>query len=145
MAKNSGKGSEHLFEGALNSLGKRAYYCRLVDAAEVYGRVGKKGNIRPQPSDYIVTIDGHTTYAEVKSTHDVSAFRFSLLRTKQSAAAKQIVGAGGDYFVYVHRIPTDQWFRIPYQRIIQVQDAGKASIPWSELQEHSWKLANIST
>jgi len=142
MARNSGKGSEHIFESVLRSFGKRAYFCRLVDAAEVYGRVGKTGNLRPQPSDYIIVIDGQTSFAEVKSTHDNNAFRFSLLRTKQSAAAEQIVKAGGSYFIFLHRVPTNEWYCIPYERIMEVKSAGKASISWSDLREDTWKISS---
>jgi hypothetical protein len=72
MAKNSGKPSESDFEDILSRLGKRAYCYRIVDAAEVRGRTGRIGFIRPAPSDYIVTIDGQTSYSEVKSTTDTS-------------------------------------------------------------------------
>lgn len=141
MAKNSGKSSEALFEAALDRLGKRAYYHRLLDAAEVRGRTGRIGLIRPMPSDYIVTIDGLTSYSEIKSSQDPSAFRFSLLRVKQSAAAVQIVAAGGDYFVYVHRLLTDTWFKFPYQIVLNVKAAGKASIPWSDLKEYTCQIS----
>ncbi len=145
MAKNTGKPSEQAFEAALNRLGKRAYYCRLVDAAEIYGRVGKTGNVRPQPSDYIITVDGLTSYAEVKSTNDETAFRFSLLRTKQTAAARQILSAGGEYNVFVHHIPTDRWYRIPYTTINMVKEAGKASINWHDLQDFQWTINSTTS
>jgi penicillin-binding protein-related factor A (putative recombinase) len=144
MAKNSGKPSESDFEDILSRLGKRAYCYRIVDAAEVRGRTGRIGFIRPAPSDYIVTIDGQTSYSEVKSTTDTSAFRFSLLRTKQSAAAVQIVAAGGDYFVYVHSLVQNRWYRIPYQTILGVKATGKASINWSDLQGYEWKLSSTT-
>jgi Recombination protein U. len=145
MAKNTGKPSENAFEAALNKLGKRAYYCRLVDAAEIFGRVGKTGNVRPQPSDYIITVDGVTSYAEVKSTTDETAFRFSLLRTKQTAAARQILSAGGEYNVFVHHLPTDRWYRIPYSVIATVQQTGKASIKWHDLQDFQWEINSTTS
>jgi len=140
MAKNNGKPSEDDFETILDRLGKRAYCHRLVDAAEVRGRTGHIGFTRPAPSDYIVTIDGRTDYSEVKSTLDPSAFRFALLRKKQSAAAIQIVAAGGGYFVYVHSLIQDRWFKIPYAKILETKEAGKASITWSDLKDYEWKI-----
>lgn len=144
MAKNSGKSSEKEFEEILDRLGKRAYYYRIVDAAEVRGRTGRIGFTRPAPSDYIVTLDGQTSYSEVKSTTDTSAFRFSLLRTKQSAAAVQIVAAGGSYFVYVHSLILNRWYRIPYQTIMGVKAGGKASINWQDLQDYVWTLSSTT-
>lgn len=139
MAKNTGKPTERAFEAALKRLGKRAFYCRLVDAAEIYGRVGKTSDIiRPQPSDYIVTIDGKTSYNEVKSTQDARAFRFSLLRKQQAGAAERIVAAGGEYIVFVHHLPTDTWYRVPFTVIQAVQAGGSASIPWAEMKDYVW-------
>lgn len=143
--KNTGKPSEEIFEKSYDSLGKRAYYCRLVDAAEVKGRTGRMGHVRPQPSDYILVVDGKTSFAEVKSTHNETSFPFSLLRTKQSAAARMILGAGGSYFVYLHDINRDRWFRVPYDVIQITKDHGKASIPWADLKEFSWSLPTIVT
>lgn len=143
--KNTGKPSEELFEKAHDSLGKRAYYCRLVDAAEVRGRTGKIGHIRPQPSDYILTVDGKTSYAEVKSTQNETSFPFNLLRIKQSAAAKMIISAGGSYFVYLHDLTRDRWFKVPYEVIQITKDHGKASIPWADLKEFRWSLPLLIT
>lgn len=145
MAKNTGKPSEQLFESAHDSLGKRAYYCRLVDAAEVKGRTGRMGHVRPQPSDYVLVVDGVTSFAEVKSTQEKTSFPFSLLRTKQSAAAKMILGAGGSYFVYLHDLTRDRWFKVPYALIQIVKDHGKSSIPWDDLKEFKWNLAIFAT
>lgn len=140
MTRNTGKSSEQIFEETLGRLGKRCYYYRIVDAAEVRGRTGKIGFTRPAPSDYIVTLDGFTFYAEVKSTQDQSAFRFSLLRTKQSAAARQILAAGGSYFVMIHRLTTGTWYRVSYDLIDQVKAEGKASIPWANLEAFAWNI-----
>lgn len=137
MAKNTGKPSEQEFERIWNKLGKKAWVWRVVDAAEVRGRTGKIGFTRSAPSDYVVARNG-VHFAEVKSTNDPTAFRFSLLRTIPSAMAVMILAAGGDYFVYIHRIPTDEWFRIPYQMI---RDHSARSLTWKELEGHKWKLA----
>ncbi|MES0134538.1 Holliday junction resolvase RecU [Mesorhizobium sp. M0016] len=143
--KNTGKASEQTFEEIHDTLGKRAYYCRLVDAAEVRGRTGRMGHVRPQPSDYILVVDGKTSFAEVKSTQEKTSFPFGLLRTKQSAAAKMILAAGGSYFVYLHDLTRNIWYRVPYDLIQIVKDHGKSSIPWADLKEFKWNLAIIAT
>ncbi|RWM90038.1 MAG: hypothetical protein EOR84_22780 [Mesorhizobium sp.] len=136
MAKNTGKPSEQEFESIWNKLGKSAWVWRVVDAAEVRGRTGKIGFTRSAPSDYIVAHNG-VHFAEVKSTQDDTAFRFSLLRKIPSAMAIMILAAGGDYFVYIHRLPTNEWFRVPYAMI---RDTEKRSLTWQELKGHRWSM-----
>jgi penicillin-binding protein-related factor A (putative recombinase) len=136
--KNTGKPSEGLFEGHWQRLGKRAYCYRVADAAEVRGRTGRIGLTRATPSDYIVSTDGETFYAEVKSTQEKTSFPFSLLKKGQKSAAPQIVSAGGGYFVFVHNLTTGTWYRIPWQVIQAVKDLGRSSIPWTELENLKW-------
>ena len=137
MAKNTGKTSESIWELAWTRKGKRAYFYRIPDAAEHFGRnKGKILNVRPTPSDYILTCDGDTCYCEVKSTQNPTSFPFSLLKKGQTAAAAQVLSAGGGYFVFVHNLLTDTWYCIPYQVI---QDAKKSSMPWKELEQFTWK------
>jgi penicillin-binding protein-related factor A (putative recombinase) len=138
MKKNSGKPSESLFEGVWLRLGKRAYCYRIADAAEVRGRTGKIGVTRATPSDYIVSFDGETIYAEVKSTQEKTSFPFSLLKKGQNAAAPQVVSAGGSYIVFVHHLITGTWYALPWQVIQAVKDLGRASIPWTELDNFKW-------
>ncbi len=130
MAKNTGKPSEQKWEDHFTGLGKVAYYYRVVDAAEVRGRTGKIGFIRPAPSDYVLVHQGRMSFAEVKSTQEKTSFPFSLLRTVQS----------GIYEVYVHNLITDTWYKIPYEVIQSTKDSGKASIPWSNLQDFKYAI-----
>lgn len=132
--RNTGKPSEHEFERYLNSLGKRVFFYRFPDAAEIRGRTGAVGQARPVPSDYLVTHDGKTFYAEVKSTESDARFAFALLRTVQSAVAKQVLAAGGDYFVYIHALAHNRWYKVPYWLIANTKDAGKKSLTWEELE-----------
>lgn len=144
MAKNTGKSSESFFEGIWRALGKRAFCYRIADAAEVRGRTGNIGTTRATPSDYIVTSEGQTFYAEVKSTQNPTSFPFSLLKKGQQAAGPQVIAAGGSYFVFVHNLTTDTWYRVPYAVIMAVKDIGRASIPWSELETLKWIPPRIS-
>lgn len=140
MAKNTGKSSEQKWEDHFTALGKSAYFYRVVDAAEVRGRTGKIGFIRPAPSDYVLVHQGRMSFAEVKSTQNKTSFPFSILRTVQSAIAKMVLAAGGSYDVYVHQMIGDQWFKIPYEVIQSVKDSGKSSIPWVQLQDFKYGI-----
>lgn len=135
MVKNTGHSAQDEFEAIHARMGKLAYLHRLVDAAEVVGRTGKRGFTRPAPADYILVVGGSTEFAEVKSTHDPTALRFSLLKKSQTAAAPQVIAAGGIYVVYVKNMNTGEWFRVPYQVI---QASTKASIPWKDLTPFRW-------
>lgn len=138
MAQNTGKTSEKIWEDYHRRLGKRAFFFRFVDASEIRGRTGKVAtSARSQPSDYILTIDGRTEYAEVKSTGSATSFSFSMIRPSQNAAAKQIITAGGEYVIYIHALKRNQWFRVPYN-VIQAAD-GK-SLKWEQLQPLEWKI-----
>jgi len=52
--------------------------------------------------------------------------------------AVMILAAGGEYLVYVHRVLTDEWFRIPYQVI---KNHSTRSLTWKELENYRWTLA----
>lgn len=139
MARNTGKPSEQSFEAHFAAFGKRAFVHRLVDAAEIRGRTGKVGEARPQPSDYIVVFDGQTFFAEVKSTTHERNFSFSLLRPTQSAAAKQVLSAGGSYLIFIHKLAGQpQWYQVPYSFIQQSKSLNKGSLSWQELTQ--WKI-----
>ena len=60
--------AEDDFDDYFKRKGKRAFVFKFPDAAEIYGRVGKIGQIRAVPSDRIVTCEGETYFAEIKST-----------------------------------------------------------------------------
>lgn len=120
-------------------MGKRAHYYRIPDAAEHFGRNGGTiSRVRPSPSDYIVTTDGSSFYAEVKSTQNKTAFPFSIFKKGQTSAAPQVICAGGAYIVFAHNLNTGTWYRIPWQVIQAVKDLGRSSIPWTELETLKW-------
>lgn len=139
MAKNTGKPSEELFEDHFTRFGKAAYVYRFVDAAEVRGRTGRIGMIRPAPSDFFVVHNGNSFFAEVKSTQNPTSFPFSLLRRTQSAHAKMVMSAGASYFVFLHDLTRNLWFKIPYS-FIEGWTKSK-SIPWQHLSEFTYDLS----
>ena len=145
MPKNSGKKAETEFEDSWALLGKRAYLFRLADAAEIYARVGRKGNVRPQPSDYILVHGEETEFAEVKSTQDETAFRFSLLKAKQTAAASMVNTAGGKYFIYVKSLHLGSWFKVPFEWVQMVKKSGRSSIQWTELEAFKWNPLRLAS
>lgn len=133
--KNTGKPSEKIFEAFLDRLGKKACYFRLVDASEIVGRTGKVAvSARAQPSDYMVTMNGETFYAEVKSTSSKTSFPFSMIKPSQFAAATKVIAAGGTYRIFIHRLDTDTWYMIPFSHVTEVMDLKKSSIPWADLE-----------
>ena len=136
--KNTGKPSEEEFEIFWARLGKRAYVYTFVDSSRATGRNKGKGlvMIDPQPADRLGSFDGVIHFAEVKSTALVTdRFDFKLLQRSQTSAARQVLAAGCPYFVYMHFIVTDEWFRIPYQVIDWYKSIGKSSIPKVDLIE----------
>lgn len=134
--KNTGGPSEEFFDKAHLLYGKRAHVFTFTDAARATGMNGKRVYIECQPSDRLVTIDGIIHYAEVKSTvTEVERFEFKLLKKTQRAFATQILTAGGPYFVYMHFVLSNEWFKIPYKMIEYYKDLGKSSIPKSVLIE----------
>lgn len=134
MAKQEWQKAEDEFETHWLQFGKLAWVHRFADAAELKGRTGAVGKVRPQPSDYLVVFDGHTSFCEVKSTTNKTSFPFSLLRTTQSAAATMVRAAGGAYYVYVKSLNSGQWYCLPYSVIMGYKELGKASIPWSDME-----------
>lgn len=137
--KNTGKPSEQIFDDAWRLLGKRAHVFKFTDSAEATGTNRRVTAVKAQPSDRLVTFNGETWYAEIKSTWDERNFPFSLLRPKQGAYAAGVIAAGGTYIVYVHSLVLNRWFAVPYQLIRAVKDAGRASIPWTDLTLHQWE------
>ena len=127
--------AEDDFDDYFKRKGKRAFVFKFPDAAEIYGRVGKIGQTRAVPSDRIVTCEGETYFAEVKSTEDPLRFKRSLLRKSQSAFATQIISAGGQYLVFVKALATNQWYVMPYNVA-----SACSSLLWSDMEPYKWTI-----
>lgn len=138
--KNTGKPSEEEFDKAWARLGKRAHVFKFVDSAAATGLNGRKTNTGNQPSDRLLTFEGQTIYAEIKSTVDERNFPFSLLRTTQGAYAAGVIAAGGTYDVFVHALAYGRWYRVPYALIRDTKAAGRASLSWLELAPYAWRF-----
>lgn len=141
--QNTGKPSEEAFDTAWDMLGKRAHVFKFTDTAEARGMNRGKVMIKAQPSDRLLTYQGVISYAEIKSTTDPDTFSFGLLRKTQSAYAAFILGAGGPYDVYLHRLAFDRWYRIPYAVIKAAKEAGRGSFKFTELESFTWQLPRL--
>lgn len=136
--KNTGKPTEALFEASITALGKRGYWYRIKDAAAIKGLTGSVGvGVDATPSDYICAVWGLTFFAEVKSTQHETLFEFGLLKTGQNAHGRRIIAAGGDYLIFVHRLTTGDWYKIPMWVVHDYEaGAGRRSITWNEMEKY---------
>lgn len=138
MTKNTGKPSEKIFDDHFTFLGKKAYVHAFTDASEVNGM--NRGhrrimNVKAQPADRLVVLDGEMFLAEVKSSVSKDdRFDFKLLRITQGSAAAQALAAGGQYWVYYHHLSTDEWFRFPYSLVSEAKAAGVSSLQLAHLR-----------
>lgn len=130
MKKNTGTGYQKLFKDIIQCLGKKAYLYRIADAAEVKAVTGVTGFQRKQPSDFILTINGRNIYAEIKSSSDPTRFYFSALETGQHTAAKQIVSAGGLYYIFIYSIVMKNWYVVSYENIKEKT----SSLKWVDME-----------
>lgn len=107
---NNGSESEAAFvEMITRNRGKLVYVFRLTDTKEIMGAMGK-GFTKKNPSDYIVTLNGHMFYAEVKSTQEKVSFKFSSFTKGQIIGMTRQIAAGGKYNIYIHHIPSNTWY-----------------------------------
>jgi penicillin-binding protein-related factor A (putative recombinase) len=137
MVKNTGIPSEKIFDDYWASFGRRAALVKFEDAAALYGKNKRPVANAAKPSDRLVTFEGETFYAEVKSTIDPRRFGFNKIRKTQRGYAKQITAAGGRYDFYIHSLHLDQWFRVPAQVILTTE---AKSLSWEELKPYETSL-----
>lgn len=127
VTKNTGKSSEDIFERWIENLGAFVYRFEDLFDAKRKGKVANR-----KPSDFLVTLNGETSYAEVKSTIKPT-FTFANIRPEQWRVAVKQTRAGGTYYFYVHFIGHNRWFKLPARLII---DSAKKSINIKELGEY---------
>lgn len=141
---NTGKPSEQLFEEAWEACGKHAYCERVEDAAALFGLNKRRVASSKKTSDYLVTHRGGMFYAEVKSTEHPRLFEFKLLKTHQLGRARMILAAGGRYEIFVHSLALQRWYRIPAAEVFRVEETGRRSIAWPDLEEFRWDNTRMS-
>lgn len=121
--------AESDFSEAFELWGKQAFVHRLTDTRAA------RNFVAAQPSDYLVTVNGETFYAEVKSTQDVKAFHFSNIRKQQMAKSRMIAKAGGLYFFFIKSEHLGQWYCIPAQI---VHNHPVKHLTWIELEPYKY-------
>lgn len=133
-SRNTGTGSEKIFEDQLlKHHGTKVYAYRFEDAKETRGLNGGKAVlVSPRPADYVVTINGVMFYAEVKSSTNARNATFKL-RPGQKAAMRRQIAAGGEYRIYFHCIPRDEWYCIPANDLLD-RDRMSFTFQWSNFE-----------
>lgn len=137
---NTGAQAEDEFEHHWQSQGKAAHLLRFRDNKDIRGlNRGKALAAFKQPSDYLLTHQGVTLYAEVKSSAHPTSFAFGLIAPYQLGSAERIVVAGGRYDFFVRRLhPTEgRWFRLPARVVLSHP---RRSLSWTELQPHAVEI-----
>lgn len=142
--KNDGKKSEDIFRDAIKALGKKAFLHRITDTREA-SRGKNRVLIKKTPSDWILTLGGVTGYAEVKSCSGKTSFPFSALTEGQVAALHMQTAAQGEYWVFVHHLVTNTWYKLPGNIIVERMKTGIQSIKWNEMEIYKWNILNIPT
>lgn len=130
------KQAEKDFVDYFASYGKDACVIRLTDTAAAKATSGKNAFIQAQPSDFLLTLQGVTHFAEVKSTKNETSFPFSNIKKGQWAASKRVVAAGGSYLFFIKNLNTDTWYLVPAQ-VLHAQKP-KKSIRWTQLGNFKW-------
>ena len=146
--KNTGKTSQEIFELKMRVRhGKLCFVYRLQDAGELTGLnrgLSKKKSgfvaTKKNASDYIVTENGVMYYCEVKSSQNATSFPFANFEEGQWQAMRQQRAANGLYWIFIHNLNTDFWYRVPSTLVLDITDSGRASVKWEELKPYFWSF-----
>lgn len=124
---NTGKSSEEIFLKCMEDLGIFVYRFQDLYDAKKLGKVANR-----KPSDFLITSNGVTAFAEVKSTNK-NSFSFSNIQPEQWRTAILQTRNGGQYIFYLHFLTVDRWFKVPARTII---DSDKKSVNIKELDDY---------
>src|SRR5688500_16501737 len=89
----------------------KSQYCyAFMDSREAMGLSGsRKVFTKARPSDYLVTDNGHTFFAEVKSSQSATSFNLNNVEPEQWKTAIRVTSAGGSYRFFIRRELDKQW------------------------------------
>ena len=133
--RNTGKDAEDAFVERKESQ-PRTVVERFYDASDLRGiNKGRPVGDFPKPSDFLVTEDGATHFAEVKSTQNAKRFPFSQIEDGQRSACLRHTAAGGVYTFYIFTYGLGKWFKLPGFLFAQLLEDGAASVSFEELSE----------
>lgn len=134
MIHNDGKAAEAEFEARFNAQPRTIVY-RIPDLRDLVGlNGGKRLTDYAKPSDYIVSQEDRTWFAEVKSTHNVTRLSYACLQKGQRAMCLKQAKIGGKWDLHVFGYVPGQWFIVDCQRIAADIKAGVASIAFKDMQ-----------
>ena len=94
--RNTGKDSEDIFEATVEAAG--GFADRLSD---MFDASKSKMVSTRKPSDFIVSVNGETFYAEVKSISEKDRFNFQDIQPAQWRSATRATKADGKYFFFL--------------------------------------------
>lgn len=125
-----GKLAENFIYDYLDNNSKNLYVCRFVDTYDANkGRWGdpsqKKVIIRRRPCDFMLVVNGHTYFCEVKATTNKQGLTSSLF-SQQIAERTRILSAGGEYIYLIYSVENKQWYWINSRKL-------DTSAKWGEL------------
>ena len=126
--KNNGLESEDLFAEMIEKrYGKKQFAYKVVDTKSA-GKI-----VKSAPADWVLTADGHMSWAEVKSCSHETSFPFKNFTHAQMRGMIRQAAAGGQYKIFIHRIQTNEWFQIGTYEVLSRIEEGRKSITWKEL------------
>ena len=137
--RNTGQKSQDHFEAYIRSQGKAYYIHRFEDQKDLYRmNAGKRVKAGQKPGDFLIGWNGQCSLVDVKSTIDPVGFRLTEIRPAQKEAAVALTASLNTYFFFIHSLATNRWYRVDWQFIRDVLEAGRKTIRWEEIEEHRY-------
>ena len=120
-----------------NNKSKESVCVRFQDTLDASKKSGLFSKNSPRlipmernPSDFMITDNGDTYYAEVKHTENTTYITSSLL-SEQKMFRDRILKAGGKYIYYIYADNIHQWYAIPGQVF-----KDRSNVKWKELGQY---------
>lgn len=117
--------------------GKNSMCSRFSDTGDTFQGKGKGVILPRSPSDFVITCDGKTLYAEVKSTVSEQGLSSSLFR-QQEARRDRVLNCGGEYVYFVYSDAFKIWYRIN-GKIVKENPNRK----WKDLADLVWSQGTV--
>jgi len=139
--RNDGKDTEKIFDNLYKeemALTKSFVFYKFIDTHAA------RNLVTNQPSDRLAIYNGQTYLVEIKSSNDVARFPLKNISSKQIGHAQRWSFAGAKSIFIIHRIPTNEFYFVPFSEVLAKAKSKKASWRWEELQfykqckEYKW-------
>lgn len=120
-------------------VGKTHFVYQFEDARAVMGALkSRKVFVQGRPSDYLVTSDGVTFFAEVKTSENPTSFPLSNIAKAQWNCAIKMVAAKGLYWFYIRKEPDRIWYRVPAVFFVSLFNNQILSAKWKDMESFRW-------